>query len=65
MYKVLIELDTSSNFELKGTLPAECAETFCHGVMRDGIELMPGECIGMLNRNRVFIRPQAVYLKEV
>lgn len=64
MYKVTLELDTSAEYELKGTLPAECVETFCHGVMRDGIELITGECLG-LHRHRVFIRPQAISLAEV
>jgi len=61
MYTVTLEIDVNTEYKLQGTLPAECVEAFCRGVMRDGIELADDENHTWFGRT--FVRPQAVYLK--
>jgi len=64
MTQYFVALKCHNNFyHLTGTLQAECAESFCHGIMKDGIELNSRECRDAINQ-RMFIRPQEVFLDE-
>lgn len=59
-YKTTLVYGENSRFTFDTFLPEETVEVFCHGVMREGIEL-PGTPPGI----RRFVRPREIILQEV
>lgn len=59
-YKTTLVYGEASRFTFDTYLPEETVDVFCHGVLREGIEL-PGTQPGI----RRFVRPREIILQEV
>lgn len=59
-YRTTMIFGEAGRYTFQTNLPEECVEAFCHGILREGIEL-PDTQPGI----RKFVRPREVILNEV